>query len=81
MQIYKATSLLLENKKKMFGIFQHMTFTIVKITTKKCDFLAKKKGDLETLAEWWYSTSSLRLLNLTTQRKNLPWASRSTLKC
>ena len=29
----------------------------------------------------WYSTNSLRLLNLTTQRKNLPWASLSTLKC
>ena len=36
---------------------------------------------LDTLAEWWYSTSSFRLLNFTTQRKNFPWASLRTLKC
>ena len=34
-----------------------------------------------TLADRWYSTSSLSELNFTTQRKNLPLASRSTLKC
>jgi len=37
--------------------------------------------DLETEAVRWYSTNSFKLLNLTTQRKNFPWASRSTLKC
>lgn len=35
----------------------------------------------DTEAVRWYSTSSFRLLNLTTQRKNFPWASRNTLKC
>jgi len=35
----------------------------------------------ETDAVRWYSTSSLRLLNLTTHRKNLPCASLNTLKC
>lgn len=37
--------------------------------------------DRDTLAVRWYSTSSLRELNFTTQRKNLLWASRRTLKC
>lgn len=35
----------------------------------------------ETDAVLWYSTNSFRLLNLTTQRKNFPCASRNTLKC
>lgn len=35
----------------------------------------------ETDAVRWYSTSSLRLLNLTTHKKNLPCASLNTLKC
>jgi hypothetical protein len=37
--------------------------------------------DLETDADRWYSTNSFKLLNLTTQTKNFPCASRSTLKC
>lgn len=35
----------------------------------------------DTEAVRWYSTSSLRELNLTTHKKNLPWLSRRTLKC
>lgn len=35
----------------------------------------------DTLAVRWYSTNSLSELNFTTHRKNLPCASRNTLKC
>lgn len=35
----------------------------------------------DTLAVRWYSTNSFRELNLTTHKKNFPFASRSTLKC
>lgn len=35
----------------------------------------------DTLEVLWYSTNSLRELNLTTQRKNFPAASLRTLKC
>ena len=45
--------------------------------------MSRSRISCERLTEWflWYVTSSLRELNLTTQRKNLPCVSRSTLKC
>ena len=45
--------------------------------------MSRSRISCDRLTEWflWYVTSSLRELNLTTQRKNLPCVSRSTLKC
>lgn len=51
------------------------------ITSSGTISLSLTSCERDTLAVRWYSTNSFSELNLTTHKKNLPCASRKTLKC
>lgn len=62
-------------------IYMSVYLNIKLITSSVTMSLNLTSCERETEAVRWYSTSSLRELNFTTHKKNLPCASRNTLKC